>query len=381
MAIEISKIKPKTSRATKSDGKKTGLMDLLNKDIALFGSGLSDKKKESFYLDLSVLLSAGVDIKTTLELIEKEQTDAKDKQLYKGIMDSVISGSSFSEALKNTGKFSPYEYFSLEIGEESGKITIVMKELAVYYQNKLKQQRQVISALSYPSIVFLVSIGAIFFMMNFVVPTFADVYKRFGGELPFITKVIVRISDLFLHYAGYSFLFLMILIIGLYSQRKKELFRKISAALVLRIPFIGPVLRKIYLARFCHSMTLLLGSKIPIIRALSLVKQMIGFYPIEISIAAIEKDVMQGFPLHKSLSHFSVYTPRMVSLVKVGEEINQLETFFDKIAKQYTEEVEHETSLLGTLVEPFMLVFLGSVVGLILVAMYLPMFQLSSTLK
>jgi len=380
MAIEISKIKSQS--AAKEKGKEKGdIFDFLNKDIKLFEPKLSDKKKEAFYLDLSVLLSAGVDIKTTLELIEKEQTEAKDKALYREIMDAVISGLSLSNALKKTGKFSPYEYFSLEIGEESGKITTVMKELAEYYQKKLKQRRQIISALSYPAIVLFVSLGAIFFMMNFVVPTFADVYKRFGGKLPFITQVIVSASDFFLNYAGYFFLFVIITVALLFTQRNNEIYRKISTALLLKIPFIGPIMRKIYLARFCHSMTLLMGAKIPIIRALALVKQMIRFYPIEVSLSEIEKDVMQGQSLNKSLSKFSIYTPRMVSLIKVGEEVNQLETFFDKIAKQYSDEVEHETGLLGTLVEPFMLVFLGGVVGLILVAMYLPMFQLSSTFK
>ena len=378
MAIDISKIKPQPAVKVKEKG---DIFDFLNKDIKLFEPKLSDKKKEAFYLDLSVLLSAGGDIKTTLELIEKEQTEAKDKALYREIMDAVISGLSLSNALKKTGKFSPYEYFSLEIGEESGKITIVMKELAEYYQKKLKQRRQIISALSYPAIVLFVSLGAIFFMMNFVVPTFADVYKRFGGKLPFITQVIVSASDFFLNYAGYFFLFVLITVGILFTQRNNELYRKISTALLLKIPFIGPIMRKIYLARFCHSMTLLMGAKIPIIRALALVKQMIRFYPIEVSLSEIEKDVMQGQSLNKSLSKFSIYTPRMVSLIKVGEEVNQLETFFDKIAKQYSDEVEHETGLLGTLVEPFMLVFLGGVVGIILVAMYLPMFQLSSTFK
>jgi len=193
--------------------------------------------------------------------------------------------------------------------------------------------------------------------------------------------VIVSASDFFLNYAGYFFLFVIITVALLFTQRNNEIYRKISTALLLKIPFIGPIMRKIYLARFCHSMTLLMGAKIPIIRALALVKQMIRFYPIEVSLSEIEKDVMQGQSLNKSLSKFSIYTPRMVSLIKVGEEVNQLETFFDKIAKQYSDEVEHETGLLGTLVEPFMLVFLGGVVGLILVAMYLPMFQLSSTFK
>src|ERR1700749_3733821 len=119
MAIEVNKIRSQARVKVNDSNEKGSLLDFLNKDIKLFEPKLSDKKKEAFYLDLSVLLSAGVDIKTTLELIEKEQTEAKDKALYKEVMESIISGNSLSVALKNTGKFSPYEYFSMEIGEES----------------------------------------------------------------------------------------------------------------------------------------------------------------------------------------------------------------------------------------------------------------------
>jgi type IV pilus assembly protein PilC len=125
-------------------------------------------------------------------------------------------------------------------------------------------------------------------------------------------------------------------------------------------------------------MTLLIGSKIPLLRALSLVRQMIGFYPIEISLTEIESYILKGDSLHSSLSHFAVYHKRMISLIKVGEEVNQLEEFFEKIGKQYTDDVEHQTAMIGSLIEPFMIIFLGIVVGIILIAMYLPLFNLSN---
>jgi type IV pilus assembly protein PilC len=372
--IDIRKLQKKSTE--KSDG--FSLFELLNKDISFSSNKLNDKKKEAFYHELGILFSAGVDIKSALELIEEEQTKPKEKALFATIKERVIAGGSLSEAIRESGKFSNYEYYSIQIGEETGKLPVVLHELAGFYLNKIKQSRQIVSALSYPVLVLATSVGAILFMMNYIVPMFADIFKRFGGDLPWITSFILGISNTI---SSYFYLFVLVMIsiaVVVVTQREKEWYRKFISNLVLRLPFVGDMLRKIYLARFCHSMTLLIGSKIPLVRALSLVKQMIGFYPLEQSLIQIEKDILHGGSLHQSMSKFSIYHKRMVSLVKVGEEVNQLEMFFDKIGKQYTEDVEHQTGIISSLMEPIMIIFLGLIVGVILIAMYLPLFKLSS---
>ena len=372
--IDIRKLQKKSTE--KSDG--FSLFELLNKDISFASNKLNDKKKEAFYHELGILFSAGVDIKSALELIEDEQTKPKEKALFAKIKDRVIAGGSLSEAIKESGKFSNYEYYSIQIGEETGKLPVVLHELAGFYLNKIKQSRQIVSALSYPVLVLATSVGAILFMMNYIVPMFADIFKRFGGDLPWITSFILGISNTI---SSYFYLFVLVMIsiaVVVITQQEKEWYRKFISNLVLRLPFVGDMLQKIYLARFCHSMTLLIGSKIPLVRALSLVKQMIGFYPLEQSLIQIEKDILHGGSLHQSMSKFPIYLKRMVSLVKVGEEVNQLEMFFDKIGKQYTEDVEHQTGIISSLMEPVMIIFLGLIVGVILIAMYLPLFKLSS---
>ena len=372
--IDIRKLKKKSTE--KSDG--FSLFELLNKDISFSSNKLNDKKKEAFYHELGILFSAGVDIKSALELIEEEQTKPKEKALFATIKERVIAGGSLSEAIKESGKFSNYEYYSIQIGEETGKLPLVLHELAGFYLNKIKQSRQIVSALSYPVLVLATSVGAILFMMNYIVPMFADIFKRFGGDLPWITSFILSISNTISSYFYLFVLMVISVIIVVVTQREKEWYRKFISNMVLRLPFVGDMLQKIYLARFCHSMTLLIGSKIPLVRALSLVKQMIGFYPLEQSLIQIEKDILHGGSLHQSMSKFPIYLKRMVSLVKVGEEVNQLEMFFDKIGKQYTEDVEHQTGIISSLMEPIMIIFLGLIVGVILIAMYLPLFKLSS---
>ena len=376
--IDLSQLKKASAAKSGSSKEEGSLLDFLNKDISFSSNALSDKKKEAFYHELGILFSAGVDIKSSLELIEEEQTNPKDKALFATIKDHVIAGGTLSGAVKESGKFSNYEFHSLQIGEETGKLSAVLKELASFYQNKIKQRRQIVSALSYPILVLGTSVGAIFFMMNYIVPMFADIFKRFGGDLPWITAFILSISEVISSYFYVFILFIVSIIVVFVTQKEKQWFRKLISKVILRTPFIGEMVRKIYLARLCHSMTLLIGSRIPLVRALSLVKQMIGFYPLEESLTQIEKDILHGGSLHKSMSDFPIYHKRMVSLVKVGEEVNQLEMFFEKIGKQYTEDVEHQTGIISSLMEPLMIIFLGLIVGVILIAMYLPLFKLSS---
>jgi type IV pilus assembly protein PilC len=319
-----------------------------------------------------------VDIRSALELIETEQTKEKDRILFASIKESIISGNSLSKALQQTELFTMYEYYSLQIGEESGRLTEVLTELSLFFTKKIQQKRQLTSALSYPAVVFFASFGAIFFMMKFVVPMFADVFKRFKGELPAFTKLIIRISDAFGNYSLYFIIFFVALTGFLISQREAVWFRKYGAKIILRTPIMKDMIAKIYLARFCQSMNLLISAKTPLVTAIELVKKMVGFYPIEISLETVQEDLLRGKPLHLSLSKFKIYNRRMISLIKVAEEVNQLDTMFSRLSKQYSDEVEHQTSILGSLIEPIMIIFLGILVAVILVAMYLPLFQMSS---
>ena len=353
--------------------------DVLNKDISLSGSGLNDKRKEAFYLEMSILLTAGLDLKSALDLVAGDQRKASEMTIFAGVRDSVLQGKALSDALEETRQFSIYEYCSIQIGEETGKLPVILKELAMYHQKKTRQKRQIVQALTYPGLVLATSLAAVFFMLNFMVPMFADVFKRFGGKLPWVTQLILDISHFFSAYAWMCFVMTAVAGGLIWRSRKKDWFRKRGAAFVIALPLIGEIIRKIYLARFSQSMALLIASKVPLLRATTLVKQMVGFYPIEVALAQVEKDMMRGEFLNRSLSQFPVFPNRMLSLIKVGEEVNQLDAFFEKIAAQYTEEVEHQTALIGGLLEPFMIVFLGAIVGFILIAMYLPLFQLSTT--
>jgi type IV pilus assembly protein PilC len=380
--IDIHKLSEGKQSSHPAPGNGGDLINLLNRDIQLFKPSLSDKKKERFYSELNILLAAGVDIQSALELIAGENSKEKDRLVFYKIRDGIVKGESLSDSVRNTKLFTPYEFHTLKIGEETGRLSDVLDQLGAYYVQKIKLKRQVVSALAYPALVLTVSFGAVFFMMRVVVPMFSDLFKRFKSKLPAITEWVIGISDGFGRYA-LPFLGIFFLVFAvLFSQRKHNWFRKASSAFILKIPLFGEITRKIYLARFCSSMSLLIGSKTSITSSLDLVSKMIGFYPIESSILVMKDDIVnRGLLLHVSMERFSIYGKRITSLVKVGEEVNKLDSMFARIAKQYSDEVEYQSSTIGSLIEPFLIIFLGIVVGVILVAMYLPLFQLSASFQ
>lgn len=370
----------KRKKAVKTE-RSGDLSSFLNREISFGGKGLPDKKKEYLYMELSSLLQAGINLKSSLELVAADHQKPQDKELFKQIQEAVLKGTALSDALQQTGRFSLYEVYSLQIGEETGKIIEVLTDLAKYYQSKIRQRRKIVSALTYPCIVMATSLGAVFFMLKFVVPMFGDVFKRFGGELPWLTAKIIDVSKAMESSFFYVVLVLAALVAFVANSRKKEWFRKSASAAVLKVPVVGSLVQKIYLARFANVMRLLINARLPLLRAIALIRQMIAYYPIESSLQKIEEDIMSGKSLHQSMQQFGIYPPKMVQLIRVGEETSQLDHFFGKISEQYVEEVEYKTAALSSLMEPLIIVFLGLIVGLILVAMYLPLFQMSNSFQ
>lgn len=356
------------------------MVNFLNHDLQFGSRELNDKKKERFYSELSILISSGVDIRTSLEIIISEQKTEKEKSIFETIKTDITGGSGLADAINKTGKFSPYEFYSLRIGEESGRLKDVMGDLSIYFTRKIRQKRQLTSALTYPLLIIATAVIAVVFMLNFIVPMFVDVFARFNGNMPALTVKIIALSDFFKSYFLYFVIGILIIVLGLYSVRKTEHFRSLSSMILLRLPLFGEIIRKTYLTRFCQSMALLLGARTPMLKTLHLVKNMIGFYSFEKAIELMETDVLHGSLLHESMEKFSLFDSRILSLVKVAEEVNQLDLIFSKLNSQYSEDLEHRIGMLSSLLEPVMIVIVGGLVSVILISMYLPLFQLSTSI-
>ena len=353
-------------------------VSIWNKEISFGGNKISDKEKFTLYHQLYNLIDAGLDIRYAFEILESQIRSRKTREKVAEIRKAVVNGKTLSDAMADSNYFSNYEFYSVRIGEETGRLSEVLKQLFEYFEEKMTQRRQVIGALSYPILIFLSSIGAVAFMMFFIIPLFEDIFKRFGNELPWITRKILSLSAFF--QSNFLFIFggiALFLILNKVFSANLTL-KRFKEAAILSTPVFGKLYRTIYLARFCTSMALLVKSEVPIINALEMVRNMIAFQHLERPIAKIREDIIAGMSLHDSMRQFSFFDFEMLGLVKVGEEVNRLGEFFEKLSKNYTEGVKHQTALMGTIIEPALIIFLGLMVAVILVAMYLPMFELSS---
>jgi len=374
------KLEHTLAKPVASDSKQNGLESLLKKEITLFGSLFNAKKKEDFYAELAVLLKAGVHLREALEILAENQKKSKIKFFMEGMLFDLDRGESLSELLKSRKEFTEYEYYSIQIGEESGNLPKIVDELGQFYARKNEQRRALLNAMTYPMIILCTAILVVVFMLRMVVPMFEDIFKQNGVELPGITKGIIAASNMLKVYGWPIVLVFVGLIFGRKLLFKSEAIQRRKDNFLLRLPFLGHFIKAVHMAQFTQAVALLTSSKVPLLNSVQMVKRMILFYPLQDALNEMENNIMQGVSLHESIRHNRIFDNKMASLVKVAEETNQTEYIFEKLNHQYGLEVAQKSKLLSTIMEPLIIVVIGLFVGVILVAMYLPMFRLSSVL-
>lgn len=377
MSIDISKIKTNPEKVKKGN---YSSYKFLSKDFS-FSKKLTAKNKEAIYKDLAVLLGSSIDFKTALEILISQQKQQHISELLLKIKNDVIKGKRFNEALIATGMFTPYEYFSIKIGEETKKLEEVLLELHKFFSRQVKLKKQIISVITYPIFVLLLTFGVLYFMLAYIVPMFKSVFIQFGSDLPALTKKIIYLSERLPYIMFFLFITIAFFILLNKLLGNSNDFRKIKHKLIDNIPFFGRLIKVIYLARFCQFLDLLLSSKTHITDSLAMVKLMIGYYPIETSIDEINYNITRGVNLADSMKQFPVYEKKLISMIKVAEEINQLDVMFSRLATEYEEEVAYKTKMLGVILEPIIIIVIGCIVGVIMVAMYAPMFDLSKLIN
>jgi len=379
MGIEMSKIE-KVKRAVKSVDAAPKSANNFDLSKSFNAKKLKDAKKEEFYSEVFLLLQSGLDLKRSIEIFTSQQTTENVKNIFSGIEEKLIKGNSFSDALRHFPDFSAYEYYSIRIGEESGQLLEVLSELGDFYQRKMKQQKQLVSAFTYPTVILMTAIIAVGFMMNFIVPMFADAFKRFNSDLPGLTQFIVNLSEGFRHYWWLMLLVLAGAGFTIYSLQKIEEVRIWFSERIIHVPLFGILLQKIYLARFCQSMALMVTARTPLIVSLDLVGKMVGYLPLESALKQVSQEIYKGKMLNEAMASKPLFDQRMVSLIKVGEETNKLDVIFKKLYEQYSGEADHRTTMMNALLEPILIVVVGVLVAVILIAMYLPMFKIGNSM-
>ena len=378
MAFKIENTPTKKATQSKQSG---SIEELLKKEISLFGNSFNNKKKQAFYQELAVLLKAGVSFKEGLSLIIESLKKSADKELIQSILNQVVNGKPFSDALAASKSFTEYEYYSIQIGEETGTTAQVCHELGHFFERKNEQKRIIVAALTYPSIVLSTAILVVVFMLSYVVPMFQDIFKQNNMELPVLTQAIVKLSVLTKTYGIYFLLAIVLFVFSTQFFKENLKYKKALHYFLIKIPVLGTFMTKVYLAQFTQAVTLLTTAKVPLLNSIQMVKKMIRFVPLQEALEQVEQSILKGNSLSSSLKNTPLFDNRIISLVKVAEETNQTEYVFKQLSEQYNQEVVQQSKIMTTVLEPFIILFVGVLVAVLLVAMYLPMFQLSSAIN
>lgn len=376
MGLKVSNI-----RREKQDKEDQGT-SILTREINLFGStSFGNKKKERFYEELSVLLNSGIRLKEAFELVIESENNEKNKQLFENILSETNNGLAFSDVLEKDSNFTPYEYFSIKIGEESGTLDKVINTLAAYYKRKNAQRRDVVNAITYPIILLATAILIFGFMLKFVVPMFEEIFRQNQVELPSLTRIVLSWS----HWLEDYFILMLIAIAGLFflyqAIKNKQRVRTIIDNALLRIPVLGSFIKTSQIAKFTEATALLVGAKVSILESLSMVQGMIRFVPLEKALQAAQDQMLEGESLSTALKKTKFFDSKMIALLRVAEETNKTSYVFNTLNEQYNNEVVQKSKRFSIVLEPIINVVIGLLVGLILVAIYLPMFEMGNVLK
>lgn len=377
MAFKIENTPNKKTNQTKNS---SSIESLLKKEISLFGDSFNNKKKQAFYQELAILLKAGVSFKEGLSLIVESLKKNTDKELIQSILSQVVNGKPFSEALAASKSFTEYEYFSIQIGEETGTTAQVCNELGHFFERKNEQKRIIVAALTYPSIVLSTAVLVVVFMLSYVVPMFQDIFKQNNMELPFLTQIIVKLSIWTKTFGVYFLIAIFAFIFSTRFFKNNVKYKRALHYFLIKIPVLGTFMTKVYLAQFTQAVTLLTTAKVPLLNSIQMVKKMIHFVPLQEALEKVEQSILKGNSLSSSLKNTPLFDNRIITLVKVAEETNQTEYVFKQLSEQYNQEVVQQSKIMTTVLEPFIILFVGVLVAVLLVAMYLPMFQLSSAI-
>jgi type IV pilus assembly protein PilC len=355
-----------------------------NIDINLaFGGGVPAKDLQVFTRQLATMIDAGLPLVQCLDILATQSPNKIFAKKLGDVKTAVEQGSTFSDALKKHPKVFDELYVNLvAAGEIGGILDTILGRLATYIEKAVKLKAQLKSAMYYPIGILIVAIGVIVVMLAKVIPVFEKMYKDMGhAELPAATQVVMRISHSFLNSWFVYFGILIGVIVGIIGLRRTEPGREQIDRVLLRLPIIGPTLRKIVVARFTRTLGTLLASGVPILDALDICARTAGNRVVQNAIMGTKARISEGHDMAGPLAETKVFPSMVVQMIGVGEQTGAMDQMLQKIADFYEEEVDAAVAGLTSLIEPVMMAFLGVVVGGLIIAMYLPIFKLAGNIS
>jgi type IV pilus assembly protein PilC len=332
-----------------------------------------------FTRQLATMIDAGLPLVQSLEILSVQQEQKLFKDIIRQIREDVESGSTFAGALKKHPAAFDDLYTNLVVaGEEGGILDNILLRLAGYIEKAEQLKKKVKSAMVYPTTIIGVAIIVVIILMLFVIPVFEDMFKGAGQTLPLPTLIVMGMSKLM---KKYVFIVVPVFILLLYLLRryhKTENGRAVIDRLVLKVPVVGLLLQKIAVARFSRTLGTLVSSGVPILDGLTIVSRTSGNKTIETAILNARNSIREGETIAEPLGRSGIFPPMVIQMISVGESTGALDNMLSKIADFYEEEVDVAVGNLTSLLEPFLMMFLGVVIGGVVIAMYLPIFQMAS---
>ncbi len=351
------------------------------KEIALpkFGGGIKSKDIAIFTRQFSVMIDAGLPLVQCLDILGQQQENKGFQKILLQIRQDVEGGSSLAEAMrKHPQAFDELYVNMVGAGEAGGILDTILQRLAAYIEKSVKLKGQVKSALVYPVAVVSIAVIVVYVILWKVIPVFSSLFEGLGAQLPFLTRAVVAASNFIGRFWWLIFILLFASIFALRQYYATDQGRYQIDKLMLRMPALGLLLRKIAVARFCRTLGTLLSSGVPILDSLEITAKTAGNAVIEEAVFQVRKEVEQGKTLAEPLSKTQQFPPMVCQMIGVGEHTGAMDTMLSKIADFYEDEVDSAVEGMMSLIEPVIIAFLGVVIGLIVVAMYLPMFSLIS---
>jgi type IV pilus assembly protein PilC len=344
---------------------------------SLIKKKVSEKDLAVFTRQFSTMIDSGLPLVQCLDILSKQTESPYFCGIIADVMHDVEAGSTLAEALsKKPNVFDSLFVNMVDAGEAGGILDKILQRLATYIEKAEALKRKVKSAMTYPAVVLSVAGAAMIFMLLFIIPVFADVFKNFGGELPLPTKLVVDVSN-FLKTTWWmigGIIVALVIMLKKYQKTDKGA-RKIDS-LALKIPIMGDLVRKAAIARFTRTLGTMISSGVPILAGLDITARTAGNKVVEDAIQSTKTSIREGETIATPLRESKVFPPMVVQMISVGEETGALDKMLEKIANFYDEEVNTAVDTLTSIIEPVMIVIMGTMVGGMVVAMYLPMFKL-----
>jgi type IV pilus assembly protein PilC len=365
--------------------KKKGGIDLSG-DIKLempawLQPGVKEQDLVVFTRQFATMIDSGLPLVQCLEIQANNVENPTFKKQLTEIKETVEGGATFADALKKFPKtFDPLYVNLVAAGEVGGILDTILNRLAAYIEKNNKLKRQVKGAMVYPIAILGVMVVILYVIMRYVVPTFEKMFSDVGAELPVPTQILMGISNFVVNYGVYAIIGLVIFSFVFRRILETETGRRLWDSAILKMPIFGDLLRKVAVARFCRTLGTMISSGVPILDALEICSRSAGNYVVEDAIMKTRDSISEGRTIAEPLAESGVFPGMVCQMINVGEATGALDTMLSKIADFYDDEVEVAVAGITSLIEPFIIVFLGVVVGGLVVALYLPIFTMAGAI-